>query len=59
MPSLAAYAGVMLTVIGMMLVIAGTLAAGLFLPGIVLLAAGMIAFALAGVLPLFRRTPQP
>jgi hypothetical protein len=55
MAALAAYSGVVLTVFGMMLVIAGTLAAGLFLPGIVLLAAGMIAFAASGLLPLFQR----
>lgn len=58
MATLAAYAGVALTVFGMMLVIGGTLAAGLFLPGIVLLAAGMIAFAAAGLLPLFHRKPR-
>jgi hypothetical protein len=58
MAALAAYIGVTLTVSGMMLVIGGTLAAGLFLPGVVLLAAGMIAFAVAGLLPLFQRAPR-
>jgi hypothetical protein len=58
MAALAAYTGVALTVCGMMLVIAGTLAAGLFLPGIVLLVVGMIAFAVAGLLPLFERASR-
>jgi hypothetical protein len=58
MAVLAVYAGIALTVFGMMLVIAGTLATGLFLPGIVLLGAGMVAFAVAGVLPLFQRAPR-
>jgi hypothetical protein len=59
MAAFAAYAGVVLTVGGMMLVVGGTLAAGLFLPGIVVVATGMIAFAVAGLLPLFQRTPRP
>ena len=58
MAALIAYLGVTLTVAGMMLVIGGTLVAGLFLPGIVLLAAGMIAFVVAGLLPLFQRAPR-
>jgi hypothetical protein len=58
MAALAAYVGVALTVLGMMLVIAGTLAAGLFLPGVVVVGAGMIAFAAAGLLPLFQRAPR-
>jgi hypothetical protein len=59
MAALATYAGIGLTVLGMMLVIAGTIATGLFLPGVVLLGAGMIAFAVAAVLPLLQRAPRP
>jgi hypothetical protein len=51
-------AGIVLGGIGMMLVIAGTLVTGLFLPGIVVLGVGMLAFAAAGVLPLIRRGQQ-
>lgn len=41
---------VTLAVLGMMLVIAGVLVTGLFMPGAVLIAIGMLAFAVAGVL---------
>jgi hypothetical protein len=56
MTRLIAYGGVALCIIGMMLVIAGVIATGLFLPGVFVLVVGMLAFAAAGLLPLFKRT---
>lgn len=50
-------AAVTLTVIGMMLVIGGVLATGLFMPGAVLIAIGMVGFAAAGVLQVVVGTP--
>lgn len=51
-----AYAGVALSIVGMMLVIAGVIAAGLFLPGVVILAVGMLAFAAAGLVPALHKS---
>lgn len=47
---IATLAALVLTVIGMMLVIGGVLMTGLFLPGVVLIGIGLVAFAAAGVL---------
>ena len=44
------HAALALTVVGMMLVVAGVLAAGLFLPGAVLIGIGLAGFAAAAVL---------
>jgi hypothetical protein len=54
MAATALLAGIALAVVGMMLVIAGVLAAGLFLPGVGLLIAAFVAFAAAALLPLVR-----
>jgi hypothetical protein len=43
-------AAVALSVIGMMLVIGGVLMAGLFLPGVVVIAISLVGYAAAGVL---------
>lgn len=60
---LAIAAGVGLLCVGMALTIAGVVVPGLFLPGVVLVAAGMLACAAAAVLRLLRpaepdRTPR-
>jgi hypothetical protein len=47
---LAVLAAILLTVLGMMLVIGGVLMTGLFLPGVVLIGIGLLAFAVAAVL---------
>ncbi|MEX1183950.1 MAG: hypothetical protein WEF86_12010 [Gemmatimonadota bacterium] len=47
---MAIHAALALSVIGMMLVIAGVVTAGLFLPGVVLTAAGGVGFVVAGVM---------
>lgn len=47
---LAAFAGIALSVIGMMLVVAGVVTSGLFLPGVVLIGLSALAFAAAGLL---------
>jgi hypothetical protein len=60
MPSAASviYGAVVLTGIGMMLVVAGVVATGFFLPGVVLIAVGMAAFAAGAALAAFApRTP--
>jgi hypothetical protein len=44
------HAALALTVVGMMLVVAGVLAAGFFLPGVVLIGIGLAGFAAAAVL---------
>lgn len=46
----AVLAAVALTVVGMMLVVAGVVASGFFLPGVVLIGIGLIGYAVAGVL---------
>jgi hypothetical protein len=46
----AVLAAILLTVLGMMLVIGGVLMTGLFLPGVVLIGIGLLAFAAAAVL---------
>jgi hypothetical protein len=48
--ALAATAALALSVVGMMLVIGGVLVSGLFLPGVILIGIGMIAFIAAAVL---------
>jgi hypothetical protein len=53
------YGAVVLTGIGMMLVVAGAVATGFFLPGVVLIAAGMAAFAAGALLAAFApRAPE-
>lgn len=51
-------AALAVAIVGMMLVIAGVLAPGLFLPGVVLLALGLLGFAVAGVLEVLPREDQ-
>jgi hypothetical protein len=48
--SVALYGAIAVTTVGMMLVVGGVIAAGLFLPGVVLIGIGMVAFAAAAVL---------
>jgi predicted tellurium resistance membrane protein TerC len=48
--ALVAYAAVVLSVIGMMLVVAGVVATGFFLPGVVVVTLGLAALAVGGVL---------
>lgn len=50
LPGLVLLAGLAATVAGMMLVVAGVIATGLFLPGVVLIGLGMLGFAAAAVL---------
>lgn len=53
------YSGILLCGLGMMLVIAGVIAAGWFLPGVVLILIGMIACAAAGVMAVLPRRAAP
>jgi predicted tellurium resistance membrane protein TerC len=48
--ALVAYAAVVLSVIGMMLVVAGVVATGFFLPGVVVVTLGLAALVVGGVL---------
>jgi hypothetical protein len=48
--TLVLHGGIILCTIGMMLVIAGVITSGLFVPGVVLILIGSIACAVAGVL---------
>lgn len=59
MSALVSYAGVLLGIIGMMLIIAGVLASGLFLPGVIVLVVAMVVFAAAALLQLFRPAVRP
>ena len=54
-PPLLAYAGIMLMSVGMMLIVAGVITAGLFLPGAVLILLSMIVFGIAGILAVLPR----
>lgn len=58
-PAVAALAALVASVLGMMLVVAGVIATGLFLPGVVLIALGLAGFAAAGVLEVLAAPPQP
>ena len=58
--ALVLYGGVILCTLGMMLIIAGVITSGLFLPGAVVILIGSLVCALAGVLavlPNRERTP--
>jgi hypothetical protein len=51
-------AALTLSVVGMMLVIAGVITAGMFLPGVVLIGLGLVGFAAAAALTLLPERTQ-
>lgn len=59
LPERVLYAAIAATVAGMMLVVAGVIATGLFLPGVVVIGLGMIGVGVAAVLAMVsgRRPP--
>jgi hypothetical protein len=48
--ALALHAAIVITTLGMMLVVAGVITTGLFLPGVLLIGIGLLVFAVAAVL---------
>ena len=57
-PALLVYVAVVMMAVGMMLIIAGVITAGLFLPGAVVILLSMIIFGVAGVLAALPRTER-
>lgn len=59
LPELVLYAAIAATTAGMMLVVAGVMATGLFLPGVVVIGLGMIGVAVAAALALVAGRQPP
>ncbi|HSJ25578.1 MAG TPA: hypothetical protein VK929_12965 [Longimicrobiales bacterium] len=56
MTSTVIYAAIVVTGIGMMLVVAGVVATGFFLPGVILIGVGVLGFAAGAILHAVRPT---